>query len=74
MLVKRVVLLLNAAFAMAVLVLISHVHLASFFVMLPKYFKCSTFYSCSSSIIICTGSGCLGILITLVFPTFNSIL
>jgi len=37
LLVKRVFFLLNAAFAMAVLDLISRVHLPSFVNMLPKY-------------------------------------
>jgi hypothetical protein len=37
---------LNAAFAMAILDLISHVHLPSFVNMLPKYLKHSTFSSC----------------------------
>jgi hypothetical protein len=36
---KRVFCLLNAAFAMAILDLISHVHRASFVVMLHKYLK-----------------------------------
>jgi hypothetical protein len=40
LLVKRVFFLLNAAFAMAILALISRVHLASFVIMLPK--QCST--------------------------------
>ena len=38
-LVKRVFFLLNAAFAMAILDLISHVHLPSFVNKLPKYLK-----------------------------------
>ena len=43
LLVKRVFFLLNAAFAMAILDLISRVHLPSFVNMLPKYLKHSTF-------------------------------
>ena len=39
LLVKRVFFLLNAAFAMAILDLISRVQLPSFFNMLPKYLK-----------------------------------
>jgi hypothetical protein len=38
--------LLNGAFAMAILDLISRVHLASFVIMLPKYLKYFTFSSC----------------------------
>jgi len=38
--------LLNAVFAMAILDLISRVHLPSFVNMLPKYLKHSTFFSC----------------------------
>jgi len=39
LLVKRVFFLLNAAFAMAILDLISRVHLPSFVNKLPKYLK-----------------------------------
>ena len=67
--VKRFFFLLNAAFAMAILDLISQVHLPSFVNMLPKYFKRSTFCSCFWSIIIVTGDGCFEILITFVFST-----
>ena len=42
LLVKRVFFLLNAAFSMAILDLISRVHLPSFVNMLPKYLKHST--------------------------------
>jgi len=58
--------LLNAAFAMAILDLISHVHLPSFVNKLPKYLKHPTFSSCFWSIITVTGDGCLEILITFV--------
>jgi len=70
LLVKRVFFLLNAAFAMAILDIISRVHLPSFVNMLPKYLTHSTFSSCFWSNIIVTGDGCLEILITFVFPTF----
>jgi hypothetical protein len=46
MLVKRAIFLLNAAFAIAKLDLISQVYLPSFVKMLPKYLKDSTFSSC----------------------------
>jgi len=46
LLVKRVFFLLNAAFAMAILDLISRLHLPSFVNMLPKNLKHSTFSSC----------------------------
>jgi hypothetical protein len=46
MLMKRLVFLLSAAFAMVFLVLISHVHLASFVIILPKCPKYSAFSSC----------------------------
>jgi len=45
-LVKRVLFLLNAALAIAILRLISQVHLPSFVKILPKYLKDSTFSSC----------------------------
>ena len=64
LLVKRVFFLLNTAFAMVILDLISNVHLPSFVNKLPKYLKHSTFSSCFCSIIIVTGDGCLEILIT----------
>ena len=44
-LVKRALFLLNAALAIAILHLISQVHLPSFVNMLPKYLKDSTFSS-----------------------------
>ena len=43
------------------------------YILPPKELKYSTFSSCSWSVIICIGDGCLEILITLVFPTFISI-
>jgi len=64
-LVKRVLFLLNAALAIAILHLISQVHLPSYVKMLPKYLKDSTFSSYFWSMIIFTGNGCLEILITL---------
>jgi len=39
--VKRSLLLSNAAFAMEILDLVSHLHLATFVIMLPKYMKYS---------------------------------
>jgi hypothetical protein len=42
----KVFFLLNAALAMAILDLISRVHLASFVIMLPKQLKYVTFSSC----------------------------
>jgi len=72
LLVKSVFFLLNAAFAMTNLDLISHVYFPSFVNMLHKYLKHSTFYSCLWSIIIVTRDGCLEILITFVFSTFIS--
>ena len=53
--VQRVFFLLNAAFAMAILDLISRVHLASFVTMLPKQLKYSIFSSCFWFIIIYWG-------------------
>ena len=58
---------------MAILDLISHVHLASFVIMLRKCLKYSTFSGCFWSIITCTGDGRLDILISLDFHTFISI-
>jgi hypothetical protein len=52
---------LNAAFAMAILDLISQVHLPPFVNTLPKYLKHSTFSSCFWSIIIVNGDGCFEI-------------
>jgi hypothetical protein len=49
--VTRALFLLNAAFAMAFLGLISQVHLPSFANMLPKYLKASTFSDCVYPII-----------------------
>jgi len=66
-LVKRVLFFLNAALAIAILHLISQVHLPSFVKILPKYLKDSTFSSCFRFIIIFTGDGCLEIIITFVF-------
>jgi hypothetical protein len=68
-LVKRALFLLNAALAIAILHLISQVHLPSFVTMLPKYLKDSKLSSCFWSIIILTGKGCLEILITTVIQT-----
>jgi hypothetical protein len=65
---------LNAAFAMAILYLISCVHPASFVIMQPKYLKYSEFSCYFWAIIIWTKDGCLQIIITLVFSTFISIL
>ena len=59
---------MNAVFAMEILNLISRVHLASFVILLPRQWKYFTFFSCFWSFIICTGDGCLEILITVVFP------
>jgi hypothetical protein len=56
-LVKRVFLSLNAAFAMAILDLISHVHLPSFVKTQPNYLIHSSFCSGFWSIIIFTGDG-----------------
>jgi len=67
-LVKTVLFLLNAALAIAILHLISQVHLPSFVKMQHKYLKDSTFSSCFWSMIIFTGNGCLEILITFFFP------
>jgi hypothetical protein len=61
LLVKRFFLLLNAAFAMAILDLISQVHLSSSVNKLPKYLKHFTFSSCFWSIFIVTAVGCLEI-------------
>jgi len=72
LLVKRIFLLFNAAFALTILDLIALVHLASFVIMLPKQLRCSTFCSCFWCIIVCTGKGCLGILITLIFSHIHS--
>jgi hypothetical protein len=49
----------------------THVHLSSFVKMLHKYLKASTFSSYFWSIIIFTVNGCLEILFTFVFSTFN---
>ena len=53
---------------MAILDLISHVHLPSSVNMLPRWLKHFTFSSCFWSIVIVIGDGCLGILIILFFP------
>src|SRR5215510_124590 len=62
-LVKRFFFLMNAAFAMAILDLISQVHLPSFVNMPPKCLKRSTFSSCFWAIIIVTGDSCFEIVI-----------
>ena len=46
MLMKRLFFLLNAAFAMVFLVLISRVHLESFVIILAECLKYSAFSSC----------------------------
>ena len=74
MLVKRALLLLNAAFAIEILDSISHVHLPSFVNMLPKYLKDPTFSSCFWSINIFTGNGCLEILITYLLTPWSRVL
>ena len=56
--------LLNAAFSMVILDLTSRVHLTPFVIMIPKYFKYSTFSTGFWSIIMWTGDGWLEILIT----------
>jgi len=61
---------LNAALAIAILHLISQVHLPSFVNMLSKFLKYSTFCSCFCSSIIFTGNGCLVILITFFLHSF----
>jgi hypothetical protein len=58
----------NAASAVANLDLISHVHLASFVLMLPNQLIYFTFFGCFLFIIICAGNDCLDILITIAFP------
>lgn len=74
MLLKLYFFLSNAAFALAILGLISRVHLAPFVIMLPKQLKYSTFSCYFLSILICIVDGYLEILITLVFfSTFTSI-
>ena len=55
LLVKRVFILLNAAFTMTILDLISRLQLASFVIMLPIQLKYSTFPSCFGSIKFRTG-------------------
>jgi hypothetical protein len=59
LLVKRVFFLINSAFSMAILDLISQAHLPSSVNKLPKYLKHFTFSSCFWSIFIVTGVGCL---------------
>ena len=71
--VKRLFFLLNAAFAVAILDLISHVHHPSFVAVLHKHLKDSTFSGSFWSIIIFTGNGILSVLITFVFSPFVSI-
>jgi hypothetical protein len=56
LLITRALLLLNAAFAMEILDLISRVRLASFLIMLPKWLKVYIFFGCFLSIIICIGT------------------
>ena len=67
LLVKKAFFLLNSAFAMTILYLILHVHLASFVILLPKYFKYSTFSSWFWPTIISNAHFSLEILITSVF-------
>ena len=67
LLLNKVFCLLNAAFVMTILYLISRVHFASFVIMLPTQFKYSTFSSCCWSIIICNGNGWLEILTNWIF-------
>ena len=69
---RKVFFLFNADLAMAVLALISRVHLASFVIMLPKWLKYYTFSSCFSFFTICMANGWLEIVITLVSFTFIS--
>ena len=59
---KKVYLLLNDAFSMTTLHLVSRlpVHLASFVIMLPRQLKYSTLSSCFWSIIMCTGGWMFG--------------
>jgi hypothetical protein len=59
--VKRSLILLNAAFAIAILDLSSQVNLPLFVYMLPKYLEDSKFSSCFWCIITFTGNGCLEI-------------
>jgi hypothetical protein len=66
LLVKRILFLLNAAFATAIFDLISRVHLL-WFTMLPKQLKYYTFFNCFWSTIVCNGDGSVQILITLLF-------
>lgn len=64
----KILFLLNAAVAMEILDLISHVHLISIIVRLPRWMQYSTFSSCCWCVIICNGDDCLEILFILVFP------
>jgi hypothetical protein len=66
--------LLNAAFAISIMDLISQVQLASFVNMLPNYLEDSTFSSCFWSIVSFTGNGCLEILITVLKLFWNNYL
>jgi hypothetical protein len=59
LLVQRVFFLLNASSAMAVLDIISRVHLVSFVIMILKYLKYFTFSSYFWFIITCTGNDSL---------------
>ena len=67
-LVKRFFFLLNAAFAMAIVDLISQVHLPSFVKMLPKYLKRFTFSSCFWSTKLLLGIVVLKFSLLLFFP------
>jgi hypothetical protein len=70
--VKRAFFLLNAAFAMAILALISRAHRASFVIMLPKQLNSSTFSTGFFIYLNCNGVGCLEILIVLVFTLISN--
>ena len=64
---NTVFLLLRAAFALAILGLISSLHLASFVTMTPKYLKYSIYSGCLLFITTCICEGCVGIVLTLGF-------
>ena len=69
-LVKRVLFLLNAALAVAILHLISQVHLPLFVKMLPKYLKYFAFSSCFWCVIIFTGNYVLKFSLLLFFRLY----
>ena len=71
LLAKRLILSLDAIFAMAIPVLVSRAQLASFVIKLPKQLKYSTFPIQFPSTTICTGDSWSEILITLVFFHIN---